>query len=162
MLSALDWYEASTPKYFPNLNGESDNLSYNYKRGKLAWYSIDPIFYTNSRPQGINNNDISNNKTRRIFINEIFPEQDLVQGSTTVQQTFDLAFYPNEKGPYNNSNNINFQSNLSENCAVPWWSDGCVPLMSQGSSAWTLFQNQNDGQSAPDAPRPSGIFLRMF
>ena len=112
------WKLGSVP--FKNFKGSglsNNDIKSGYGRAKLAWYSIDPIFYTNSRPQGINNNDISNNKTRRIFINEIFPEQDLVQGSSTIQQTFDLAFYPDEKGPYNNSNDGIFQSNLSENWA---------------------------------------------
>jgi len=110
------WKLGSVPyKNFKGSGLSNNDIASGYGRAKLAWYSIDPIFYTNSRPDGINNNDISLNTTRRIFINEIFPEQDLVQGSSTVQQTFDLAYYPNEKGPYNNSNNGIFQSNLSEN-----------------------------------------------
>ena len=110
------WKLGSIP--FKNFKGSgliNDDITSGYARAKLAWYSIDPIFYTNSRPGGINNNDISINSTRRIFINEIFPEQDLVQGSTTIQQTFDLAFYPQEKGPYNNSNDELFKANLSDN-----------------------------------------------
>jgi len=110
------WKLGSVP--FKNFKGSgmiNDDITSGYARAKLAWYSIDPIFYTNSRPGGINNNDISINSTRRIFINEIFPEQDLVQGSTTIQQTFDLAFYPQEKGPYNNSNDELFKANLSDN-----------------------------------------------
>ena len=110
------WKLGSVP--FKNFKGSgliNDDITSGYARAKLAWYSIDPIFYTNSRPGGINNNDISTNSTRRIFINEIFPEQDLVQGSTTIQQTFDLAFYPQEKGPYNNSNDELFKANLSDN-----------------------------------------------
>ena len=112
------WRLGSVP--FKNFKGSgltNNDLASGYGRAKLAWYSIDPIFYTNSRPDGINNNDISKNSTRRIFINEIFPEQDLVQGSTTIQQTFDLAYYPDEKGPYNNSNNEAFKSDLFNNWA---------------------------------------------
>ena len=112
----VSWKLGSVP--FKNFKGSgltNNDLASGYGRAKLAWYSIDPIFYTSSRPNGINNNDISYNSTRRIFINEIFPEQDLVQGSTTVQQTFDLAYYPDEKGPYNNSQNEAFKLNLSEN-----------------------------------------------
>ena len=114
----VSWKLGSVPyKNFKGSGLPNNDLASGYGRAKLAWYSIDPIFYTNNRPNGINNNDISYNSTRRIFINEIFPEQDLVQGSTTVQQTFDLAYYPNEKGPYNNSQNETFTSNLSENWA---------------------------------------------
>ena len=71
-------------------------------RSKLAWYSIDQVFYFRP-PSGINNDDISSNETRRIFINELFPEQDIVQGTPSTLPTFDLAYYPEEKGPYNNA-----------------------------------------------------------
>ena len=146
------WRLGSVP--FKNFKGSglsNNDITSGYGRAKLAWYSIDPIFYTSSRPQGINNNDISNNKTRRIFINEIFPEQDLVQGSTTIQQTFDLAFYPNEKGPYNNSNNGTFQSDIPEN-----WASIIRPISSTNFEQrnvefiefWILdtFSNESEGE----------------
>ena len=87
------------------------------EEAKLAWYSIDPIFYAGGRPAGINNDDISLNTTRRIFIKEIFPEQDLVQGTTTVQNTLDLAYYPNEIGPYNNVTDDEFRADAEKNWA---------------------------------------------
>src|SRR5690606_2276303 len=42
--SPLSWFISSTPVE-ANLGGEADDLSYNFKRAKLAWYTIDPIFY---------------------------------------------------------------------------------------------------------------------
>ena len=36
--------------------------------------------------------------TRRVFIDEIFPEIDIVQGQTTVINTLDLAYYPQNEG----------------------------------------------------------------
>ena len=112
------WDLASVPyKNFKGSGKPNGDISSGYGRAKLAWYSIDPIFYTGSRPQGINNNDISLNETRRIFIKEIFPEQDLVQGTTTVQTTLDLAYYPEEKGPYNNSLLENFKIDKNQNWA---------------------------------------------
>ena len=86
-------------------------------RAKLAWYTLDPVFFRPGRPAEINNDDISLNTTRRIFIKEIFPEQDLVQGTTTIQNTLDLAFYPREKGPYNNSEETEFVQAPDENWA---------------------------------------------
>lgn len=99
---ALSWYLSSPPV---NYGGEitNDDISAGYKRAKLSWYTIDPIFYTNQRPTGINNDDMSLNFTRRIYIDEIFPQQDIAQGQTTVQATLDLAYYPNDKGPYNDN-----------------------------------------------------------
>ena len=86
-------------------------------RAKLAWYTLDPVFFRPGRPAGINNDDVSLNTTRRIFIKEIFPEQDLVQGTTTIQNTLDLAYYPNEKGPYNNSTEAAFLQAPDQNWA---------------------------------------------
>ncbi|MEM9141480.1 MAG: cell surface protein SprA [Bacteroidota bacterium] len=111
---SLGWSLASTPLEFVpggQLTGTSpedpNNLLNGYGRAKMAWYTIDPIFYTNQRPAGISDNDISSNETRRIFIDEVF-NQDIAQGQTTVQNTLDLAYYPDLKGPYNN--NPNFES----------------------------------------------------
>ncbi len=108
--SSLGWYLASTPLEFGNsgqLYGSSTtdpaNLENGYGRAKMAWYSIDPVFYTTQRPSDISDSDVSTNKTRRIYVDEIFPETELAVGETTVQTTLDISYYPNEKGPYNNN-----------------------------------------------------------
>ena len=111
--SSLGWSLASTPLEFTPggvLSGSApedpDNLLNGYGRAKMAWYTIDPIFYTNQRPSGISDSDISTNSTRRVFIDEVFPQVDIAQGQTTVQGTLDLAYYPNAKGPYNTNPNF--------------------------------------------------------
>jgi len=111
--SSLGWSLASMPLEFGvggQLYGSSpddpQNLLNGYGRAKMAWYTIDPIFYTNQRPSGVNDNDISLNQTRRIFIDEVFPKVEIAQGQTTVQGTLDLAYYPNQKGPYNNNDDF--------------------------------------------------------
>lgn len=83
-----------------------DDISAGFQRAKLSWYNIDPLFYSNRRPGGISDDDLSTNAARRIFIDEIFPQQDIVQGQSMVQYTFDLAYYPSERGPYNNAPNF--------------------------------------------------------
>lgn len=97
--SSLGWSLASTPLEFLD-EGETD-LEVGYERAKMAWYTIDPIFFTNQRPTGVSDNDLSTNATRRVFIDEVFPQIDIAQGQTTVQNTLDLAYYPSVKGPYN-------------------------------------------------------------
>lgn len=106
----LAWSLASPPleflnngQVFGNSPDDPDNLLNGYGRAKLSWYTIDPIFYTTQRPSGISDDDISSNQTRRVFIDEIFPQVDVPQGQTTVQNTLDLAYYPQVKGPYNNN-----------------------------------------------------------
>ena len=72
-----------------------------FDRAFLNWYTIDPIFYSSQRPGGLSDDDISNVYTRRVFIEEIFPEINLVQGQSTIINTLDLSYYPSERGPYN-------------------------------------------------------------
>lgn len=100
MKSAQAWSLASVPVGF---GGElpEDDLSYGYKRAKLSWYTIDPIFYTNQRPTGIDDNDVSTQETRRVYRKELYPNTDIAAGDTTVQTTLDLTYYPTERGPYN-------------------------------------------------------------
>ncbi|MGC6432453.1 MAG: cell surface protein SprA [Jejuia sp.] len=96
------WFLSSRPL---DLTGSPGNdqagIQNGYGRGMLNWYSIDPIFYSVRRPDGISDQDLSSLYTSRVFINELFPEQDIVQGQNSVLFTLDLAYYPEERGPYN-------------------------------------------------------------
>ncbi len=98
--SPLQWYLSSVPVGY---GGDlvNDQLESNFRRAKLAWYTIDPIFYNSSRPDGINDSDLSNYASRRVLYNEIFPQQDRVAGTSLALFTLDLAYYPTERGPYN-------------------------------------------------------------
>ena len=102
--SSLGWTLASVPLEFAE---GKDNFETGYERAKMSWYTIDPIFYTNQRPAGVTDSDMSTNETRRIFINRLF-QQDVAQGQTQVQNTLNINYFPNEKGPYNN--NPDFES----------------------------------------------------
>jgi cell surface protein SprA len=101
ILSPFSWNLASTPVAFQGAGSPNNPLAYNYSRGRLAWYSIDPIFYGNQRPGEITDADVSDYRTRRVFIDEIFPQVDVQQGQTQVVNTLDLSFYPDERGSYN-------------------------------------------------------------
>ncbi len=101
------WFLSSRPKnlgriYTDVTELEDDNgIQNGYDRALLNWYTIDPIFYSNQRPTGISDDDVSNIYTSRVFVNELFPEQDIAQGQTTVINTLDISYYPEERGPYN-------------------------------------------------------------
>lgn len=101
---ALSWFLSSTPERNADsqydFNGSSLNLDYGYRRAKMSWYSIDPIFYA-QRPGGVSIQDISYNSTRRIYSEELYPNVDIAVGQSTVVNTLDLTYYPNERGPYN-------------------------------------------------------------
>ena len=95
------WKLSSTPFGVDGSQFGTDDLRTGFNRAKLAWYNIDPIFYTSQRPSEVDDNELSKNETRRIFIEEIFPQQDIIEGQSRIQNTFDLSFFPTEKGPYN-------------------------------------------------------------
>ena len=100
--SAQSWALSSRPL---ELNGTTafdvNGIENGYDRALLNWYTIDPIFYSSQRPSGIDDDDMSGLYTSRVFVEELFPEQDIAQGQTTVLNTLDLAYYPEERGPYN-------------------------------------------------------------
>ncbi|MDD2985662.1 cell surface protein SprA [Flavobacterium sp.] len=103
--SALSWSLSSVPERNTSSSydffGSSAGLDYGFRRAKLSWYTIDPIFYTSQRPGGVSPQDMALNKTRRVYINDIFPVTDIAQGQLQVINTLDLTYYPAERGPYN-------------------------------------------------------------
>ena len=103
--SQQSWFLSSRPVDLNN-DGQPDpedanGIENGYDRALLNWYSIDPIFYSSQRPAEINDEDLSSLYTSRVFINELFPDRDIVQGQNSVLFTLDLAYYPQERGPYN-------------------------------------------------------------
>ncbi|WP_236050335.1 cell surface protein SprA [Hymenobacter negativus] len=99
------WRLASTPA---PLAGNSVGLSYNYKRAKLAWYTIDQSYYTggSSIPANIGAGDLLNHYVRGVKRDEVFPNKDLGSTGNGYEYTFDLAYYPKQRGPYNYNPNI--------------------------------------------------------
>ena len=109
-LSAFrSWQLASTPQRADGLldiGTVADPLGYNYRRAKLAWYTIDTEFY--SRPSARANlgaSGASNHYVRSVPPQEIFPQRDVAQGVIT-ESTFDLAYFPEERGPYNYTSSL--------------------------------------------------------
>ncbi len=101
LLAQQSWFLSSRPQGVGNLSNDVLGIESGFDRAFLNWYQVDPIFYSNQRPSGITDDDISDLYTRRVFIDEIFPQVDLVQGQTTVINALDLVYYPDERGPYN-------------------------------------------------------------
>ncbi|WP_233195762.1 cell surface protein SprA [Aquimarina sp. MAR_2010_214] len=104
--SPLSWELSSVPIGFGDPNNPAsdivvDGIGSGYQRAKLSWYSIDPIFYSNGRPSGVSEQDLASNASRRVFIDEIFPETDIAQGQTLALFTLDLNYRPEQRGQYN-------------------------------------------------------------
>ncbi|MGK0322269.1 MAG: cell surface protein SprA, partial [Psychroserpens sp.] len=106
LLSPQSWFLSSRPRglgrIYTGFGGEDENgIQNGFNRALLNWYTIDPIFYSNQRPGEITDDDVSDLYTRRVFIDEVFPQLDIAQGQGTVINTLDLVYYPTERGPYN-------------------------------------------------------------
>ncbi len=102
------WSLASKPEKNQNQPifsgaGLNDNLTNGYGRGLLSWYNIDPRFWGvgGRAPAGITAQSVSNHASRRVQFSEIFNNRDFVAGEQTFTNTFDISYYPLEKGPYN-------------------------------------------------------------
>ncbi len=103
----FNWFLASTPQgqtqagMFPE-GALTNDLRYGFNRAKLAWYFIDEIFYNkNQAPSNITKDDQSEPYSRQILENEVFPNKDLDPSAPQNIRELNLAFYPNERGPYN-------------------------------------------------------------
>ncbi len=99
------WALASTPSgngLFPEAT-LMDSLAYNNNRAKLAWYNIEAVLQDKSNsnnPLRHNLSALSDLRTRAVYNQELFPEQSTTT-STTQLTTFDVSYYPTERGPYN-------------------------------------------------------------
>lgn len=100
--SASSWQISGTPQMsqFPESQSFND-LSYGYNRARLAFYNIDPVFYTGSSKIPVNRNELSNNYVRQILQTEVYPYKQSPTGQPLNIATLDLAYYPMVRGPYN-------------------------------------------------------------
>ncbi|MFK7905324.1 MAG: cell surface protein SprA, partial [Chitinophagales bacterium] len=102
------WMLASTPRYVLDNNGielfpeasRTNELEYGFNRAKLAWYQLD--FILQNETNGINTNV---NFNANSYYTRTFSEREIFNTDTfnpqQVSRTFDVAFYPDERGPYN-------------------------------------------------------------
>jgi cell surface protein SprA len=94
-------------------DNSSGDLDYGKKRAKLAWYTIDQLFYGSSlKPSNIDNDELSRAEVSRVRYNELFPETDLDLTQSSNLRTFDLAYYPEERGSYNYATSTELAANV--------------------------------------------------
>ncbi len=107
----ISWALASTPHGATDKNGNllfpeadsSNSLAYGKNRAAIAWYQIEP---TLQDPKNINNplkgnlKLLSDSRVRAVSQTEIFPQSTPDLGQSQLI-TFDLSYYPSDRGPYN-------------------------------------------------------------
>lgn len=96
--SANSWQISATPQLFPESRSFND-LSYGYNRARLAFYNIDPVFYSGS--VSVTRDELSKPYVRQVAETEVFPFKQSSTGTPLTLPTLDLAFYPTVRGPYN-------------------------------------------------------------
>ncbi len=114
-----NWKLASVPgdeKLFPE-SKKTNDLSVGYNRALLAWYTIDPLFTRNNSntPKHIRSDSeqLSNHFVREVKEQEIYPNRETVYGQSSYRTILNLAYYPNERGPYNFDTDVDSEGNLN-------------------------------------------------
>ena len=107
------WILSSVPTMFPEQRDKT-TLQSGYNRALLAWYTIDPLFTRRSSsltPSHIKSDleQLSNYYVREVYTRELFPNRNnnTYSGATSTLSILNLAYYPDERGPYNFNPNLN-------------------------------------------------------
>ncbi len=98
------WALASTPQgngLFPE-GSLKDSLDYGFNRAKVAWYNIEPTLQDKSNPNNPDRyeNALLDPRIAPINVQQLFPQQTVQTGQAQLI-TFDMAYYPSDRGPYN-------------------------------------------------------------
>lgn len=101
----LEWTLASVPSVFPESKLTND-VRYGYNRALLAWYYIDPLFTRRSSsltPGHIKGDlaQLSDPDVREVYKSELFPNKSVNMQESNTLNVLNLAYYPDERGPYN-------------------------------------------------------------
>ena len=114
------WTLSSVPSLFKE-SADNKGVSSGYNRALLAWYNVDPIFTRRSStltPSHIKSdlNQLSNHYVREVYVKELYPnrQQSTYNGATSTLSVLDLAYYPQERGPYNLTRDLNADGTLRQ------------------------------------------------
>ena len=119
------WVLSSVPTMFPG-HDDKETVSSGYGRALLAWYNVDPLFTRRSSsltPGHIKSDleQLSNHYVREVYVKELYPNRDqsTYNGATSTLPVLNLAYYPQERGPYNLTLDFNADGTL-KNPASRW------------------------------------------
>ena len=114
------WTISSVPTTFVE-SADKTGVTSGYNRALLAWYTIDPLFTRRSStltPAHIKSdlNQLSNHYVREVYVKELYPnrQQSTYNGATSTLPVLNLAYYPQERGPYNLTRDLNPDGSLQQ------------------------------------------------
>ena len=118
--SPKEWMLSSVPSTLQE-SADRTGITSGYNRALLAWYYVDPIFTNRSStltPSHIKSDleQLSNHYVREVYVKELYPnrQQSTYNGATSKLDVLNLAYYPQERGPYNLTRNFNSDGTLRQ------------------------------------------------
>ena len=119
LLEPSSWVISSVPSTFHE-SKDKETVASGYNRALMSWYTIDPLFtYRSSSltPSHIKSDieQLSNHYVRAVYVNELYPNRDqsTYSGATNTLPVMNVAYYPQERGPYNLSTDVTFDGLLN-------------------------------------------------
>jgi cell surface protein SprA len=97
----VDAKDGNNQILFPEAKSTGD-LTSSTNRAKLAWYMLEPTLVDGSfgTPENISADTSLQDYWRLIQQTEVFPQKNVISAQNALS-TFDLGYYPYERGPYN-------------------------------------------------------------
>lgn len=110
------WSLSSVPKGMAGY-GKSGQVEAGYNRALLNWFTIDPLFTRRNSPLTPAHikgdlDQLSNHYVREVYERELYPNKESTSSESTTLQILNLAYYPNERGPYNLNPNLDADGHL--------------------------------------------------
>ena len=113
------WMLASVPQTsaFPEATLSNDT-DYGRNRALMSWYFIDPMMVRQNssiQPAHLRNDldQLSNHYVREVYEEEVFPNRETSVGEASTRSILNVAYYPDERGPYNLDTDLNAEGKLN-------------------------------------------------
>lgn len=114
------WMLSSVPVTNNNMfaaAGKSNDIDYGKDRALMSWYYIDPMLVRKNssiQPTHLKNDldQLSNHYVREVYEEELFPNRDMGITESSTRSILNIAYYPNERGPYNLDTDLNADGTL--------------------------------------------------
>ena len=110
------WMLSGIPSLQPYAN-LTDDIRTGMNRALFNWYTIDPLFTRRNSsltPAHIKSDldQLSNHYVREVYERELYPNKESTYGESSTLSVLNLAYYPDERGPYNLDTNLTPEGKL--------------------------------------------------
>ena len=116
ILQPSAWGLSAVPKGMKGY-GLSGQVEAGFNRALINWFTIDPLFTRRNSPLTpahikTDLDQLSNHYVREVYERELYPNKESTSSESTTLQILNLAYYPNERGPYNLNPNLDADGHL--------------------------------------------------